>query len=304
MNPERVFYPSIVQLRAFAAVYRLGKVSAAAESLFITQSAVSASIRQLETGWGVRLFDRTTRSLKATPAAQDCIQVAERVLKDLESLSAEHRDKVALRRGTVSLVVTPTLGEILLPAAVQAFQREHPGIRLVIDDCAPDQFIPRLVSEQVDFGIGTPERGGVAEVDKQTLLKDHLAVVMPAGHPWAGRKSVPWSALRDQAVITVKPGYGIRPLIEVSAAQAGVHLDVVNEVTFLSTALWMCSCGMGLVVMPAAYVKASRDPGLLAKPLTHPKVTRDICLVTARGRSLSPAAHVFIDTLKNVLAQG
>lgn len=303
MNPDRIFYPSVVQLRAFAAVYRLGKVSAAAESLFITQSAVSASIKQLETGWGVRLFDRTTRSLKATVAAQECIQVAERVLRDLESLSAEQRDKVALRRGTVSLVVTPTLGEILLPATVQAFQREHPGIRLVIDDCAPDQFIPRLVSEQVDFGIGTPERGGVAEVDKQTLLKDHLAVVMRADHPWAHRSSVPWRALRDHGVITVKPGYGIRPLIELSAAQAGVNLSVVNEVTFLSTALWMCSSGMGLAVMPAAYVRASRDAGLLAKPLTQPKVTRDISLVTARGRSLTPAAHVFIDTLKKVLAQ-
>jgi DNA-binding transcriptional LysR family regulator len=82
------FTPSVRQLRAFRAVYQLRKVSAAAEQLSLTQSAVSVLIRQLEEGLDTRLFDRTTRSLSPTSAAQEAIVVAERILRDVESLGA------------------------------------------------------------------------------------------------------------------------------------------------------------------------------------------------------------------------
>ena len=133
MNSAPAFTPSLRQLRAFRAVYQLRKLSAAAEQLSITQSAVSVLIRQLEEGLGTRLFDRTTRSLRPTMAATEAIVVAERILRDVESLGAGLRDLSALRRGRVSLAVTPTLGEILLPAVVRRFARLHPEIRIVID---------------------------------------------------------------------------------------------------------------------------------------------------------------------------
>src|SRR5688500_12166907 len=126
MNAATTFTPSLRQLRAFRAVYQLRKLSAAAEQLSITQSAVSVLIRQLEEGLGARLFDRTTRSLRPTPAAAEAIAVAERILRDVDSLGAGLRDLAALRRGRVSLAVTPTLGEILLPPVVRRFAQLHP----------------------------------------------------------------------------------------------------------------------------------------------------------------------------------
>jgi DNA-binding transcriptional LysR family regulator len=87
-------------------------------------------------------------------------------------------------------------------------------------------------------------------------------------------------------------------MIEMRAAKEGVKLQVANEVAFLSTALWMASCNMGVAVMPAAYIKFARDPELVALPLNSPKVTRDISIVTPAGRSLSHAARMFIEVLK------
>ena len=109
------FTPTLRQLRAFAAVYQLRKLSAAAEQLSLTQSAVSVLIRQIEQGLGARLFDRTTRSLAPTQAAREAIVVAERVLRDVDSLGEGLRDLTGLRRSRVCLAVTPTLAEILLP---------------------------------------------------------------------------------------------------------------------------------------------------------------------------------------------
>jgi DNA-binding transcriptional LysR family regulator len=301
MNASPAFTPSVRQLRAFRAVYQLRKLSAAAEQLSITQSAVSVLIRQLEQGLGTRLFDRTTRSLRPTPAAAEAIAVAERILRDVDSLGAGLRDLTALRRGRVSLAVTPTLGEILLPPVLRRFARLHPEIRIVIDDCSPEQFVSRVVGEHVDLGLGTPERAA-ADVDTSRLLVDTLALVCRKDHPLAGKRQLRWADLASHPVITVRPGYGIRPLIDGAAAQAGVLLDVVNEVSFLSTALWMVECGLGAAVMPSAYARRSGHAALVVRKLHAPVVSRDISLVTKRGRSLSPAAQALVAVLRAELS--
>src|SRR4051794_17220392 len=144
------FTPTIRQLRAFLAVYQLRKLSAAAERLFVTQSAVSVLIRQIEEGLGARLFDRTTRSLQPTQAAQEAVVVAERILRDIDALGSGLHDLTGLRRGRVCIAVTPTLAEILLPDVISRFVADHPQIRVVIDDCAPDQFASRVTGEHVD----------------------------------------------------------------------------------------------------------------------------------------------------------
>jgi len=294
------FSPTIRQLRAFLAVYQLKQLSAAAQRLFVTQSAVSMLIRQLEEGLDTRLFDRTTRSLKATAAAEQMVSTVERILRDVDSLSNDFRELAALERGRVTLAITPTLAALLLPDAMRAFNEQHPGVRVLVNDCAPDQFISRIIGEHVDFGIGTPERPG-AEVEVQRLMRDHLAVVCREDHPLAKPRVVRWSDLRGHPVITVRPGYGVRPLIDGTAAEAGVALDVVNEVSFLSTAIWMTAAGMGASIMPSAFARAEADPSLVIKVLSSPRVARDISIVTKRGHSLSAAARAFIDALKRSL---
>ena len=301
MNEATHFTPTMRQLRAFRAVYQLRKLSAAAEQLAVTQSAVSVLIRQMEEGLGARLFDRTTRSLQPTQAASEAIVVAERILRDVDSLGAGLRDLTALRRGRIGLAVTPTLAEILLPPVVRRFSALHPEIRLVIDDCAPDQFVSRVRGEHVDFGIGTPERAA-ADVDAQTLVRDHLALVCRNDHPLARRKTLKWADLAGHPVITVRPGYGIRPLIDGAAAGAGIQLDVVNEVTFLSTALWMTASGLGASIMPSAFARHSTHRNLVVRLLGSPRVSRDVFIVTKRGRSLSPACARLIEVMRAGLA--
>jgi DNA-binding transcriptional LysR family regulator len=300
MNSETRFLPSMRQLRAFAAVYHLRKVSAAAEQLSVTQSAVSLSLRQLEVGLGARLFERTTRTLQPTQAAHEAIVLAERILRDAEALGAGTLELSELRRGRVSLAITPTLAELLLPAAVERFRERFPGVHIDISDCAPDQFVPRVVGEQVDFGIGVPEQAG-ADVDTETLVRDHLALVCPAGHPLAQRSRLRWADLDGHPLITVRPGYGVRPLIDASAARAGVRLRVVHEVTFLSTALWMTRAGMAVAIMPAAYARVAPAGELVVRPLSAPRVSRDICVVTRRGRVLSNTAQALVREIRAAL---
>jgi len=297
------YSPTIRQLRAFKAVYQLRKLSAAAEQLSVTQSAVSVLIRQLEEGLGARLFDRTTRSLQPTQASEDAIVVANRILRDVDSLGSSFMDLSERKRGRVCIAVTPTLAGMMLPEVVRVFSAHYPHIQVLIDDCAPDQFVSRVVGEHVDFGIGTPERSG-GEIQQRTLMRDTLSLVCTADHPLANRRRVRWADLAGHPLITARPGYGMRQLVEASAARAGVVLDVVNEVSFLSTALWMTAGGHTAALVPAAYAQCADHPELRIKPLTAPVVSRDVFVVTKKGRSLSSACEGFIELMREELAAG
>jgi len=288
---------TIKQLRAFVAVYQLRGLSAAAAQLHVTQSAVSVLIRQMEQELGMRLFDRTTRSLQPTSAADNAIEVAQRVLQDMDSLGVGLHDLSKLRRGRVTVACTPTLAKILLPQVIGKFIQTYPGVHVDVDDSPPDQFISRLIAEHADFGVGTPDQAGDG-IRMQRLMGDHLSVVYRTDDPMAARRSVRWKELDGVPIITVRPGYGVRPLIDQAAARAGIRLNVAHEVTLMSTALWMTACGMGPSVMPDAYANYSADPGLVAKPLVNPKVPRDIYVLVKSGRSLSPAAQQFVQMLK------
>ncbi len=290
------------QLRAFAAVYRLGKVADAARQLSVTPSAVSLLVRQMEADLGVRLFDRHARALLPTQAAHDAIGRTERILAELDQLGRGFRGLRERTTGRVHLAVTPAVGMVLLPDAVRRFVAEYPGIQLVVDDCAPNQFVPRIVSGQVEFGIGTPD-GHAAGVQAQTLVKDQLCVVLPAAHALAPQRQVRWAQLAGLPVIAGTPGYGVRRMTDSAAARAGVELRVVNEVNFLTSALWMVASGLGVAIFPAALASAPQHPELAVRRLVAPQVTRAISIVTREGSTLSPACESFVGTLQQTLRE-
>jgi len=292
---------SIKQIRAFVAVYKLGRLAAAAQALSVTQSAVSVAIRQIETVLDVRLFDRTTRTLEPTSAAHEAIGLAERILQDIELLGSGLRQLGERKRGRVHVAVTPAVAAALLPAPVRKFVERYPAIRLTIEDCAPDQFLPRIVAGQVEFGIGSPEPGN-SEVELHELLRDRLCVVCGAQHPLASRRQVRWRDLEGMPVIAVRPGYGVRRLVDGVAHRVGVSLTVAHEVGFISSALWMTASGLGVSIWPAALVRHLIDPRLVLRPLTAPVVERPIYVVLKRGRSLSPASQAFVDLLRSELS--
>ena len=299
---NKAFSPTVRQLRAFLAVYRLRKLGAAAEQLFVTQSAISVLIRQLEEGLQARLFDRTTRSLRPTHAAAEAAVVAERILRDVDSLGKAFTDLSGLRRGRVSLAITPTLAGVLLPDAISRFGTLHPQVQVVVDDCAPDQFSARVLGEHVDFGIGTPERAG-GELELQTLMRDQLCLVCLPDHPLARFKTLRWRNLEGYGVVASRPGYGVRSAIDVAAANAGVVLKVVNEISFLSTSLWMTASGIAPSIMPSAYATCSHHKELVVKKLHGPLVSRDVFVVTKKGRSLAMACQTFLELLRAELEQ-
>jgi len=289
--------PTVKQLRAFAAVYRSGKVATAAIELSVTQSAVSVLLRQLEGKLGVLLFDRTTRALHRTAAADGLIATAERLLDDLDGMALDARALARSTQGKIRVAVTPAVAQALMPRALRKFQLSHPDVRVQMEDCAPDQFVAGILAERVDFGIGVTDQEH-PELANELLMRDHLCLVCQAGSSLAGGKPLRWSQLAGQPLIVVKPGYGIRRSIDRAAAGAGLELAIAHEVSLLATAVVMVAEGLGAAILPASMAaEAARAHGLAARKLIAPTVPRNIAVVTKKGHSLTTAARRFIDLL-------
>lgn len=289
--------PSVRQLRAFVAVYESGQVSAAAQQLALTQPAVTVLLRELEGRLGVKLFDRSTRALRRTQAADEAVGYAQRVLAELEAMGASMAELAGARRGRVRIAATSTLAQTLLPPVMRRFLDAHPDVQMEIEDVAPTGFVEAVLRERVDFGVGTLH-APVAGLREEVFLRDVLAAVAPAGPRFAGGKPITWKQLAAMPIVTVKSGYGVRPRIDAAAEEAGVALNIVHEVSLLTTALALAASGLGVAVVPASIAAQGRHPNLVARRLTRPVVERNTAVVYKAERSLSPAARAFAEMLR------
>lgn len=297
---------SVRELRAFVAVYYSGTLSAAAERLSLSQPAVSMLLRSLEEKFGIRLFDRNTRTLRRTEASEQAIARAERALQELEQLSDAMRGLVHGERGRIDFVATSSVAQTLLPPVMRRYLDAYPDVRLVLDDCSPRDFVDTILANRVDFGIGTLE-APVAGLCERTLLTDTLYAVGLENAGLRRGRSITWTALAALPIVTVKGGYGIRRGIDAAARAAGVELDVAHELTLLNTAFEMAAAGLGVAVLPGLMLRrldsgTEGGTGLVVRAIVRPSVPRRIAVVSPHDRTLTPAAERFVAMLEAELA--
>lgn len=289
--------PSVRQLRAFMAVYETGSLSAAADLLALTQPAVTLLLRELEDKVGVRLFDRTTRTLKKTEAALEAYAYADRVLGELKDMTASLQDLSKGQRGRIQIAATSTLAQTLLPSVVKEFTGKWPNVRVSINDCSPNEFVEMVGSGRVTFGVGTLE-SPLTNVEETVFFKDTLVAVGVRSEVFSTSTKITWRQLAARPLVVVRPGYGVRRNIDTAAESAAVKLNIAYEVSMLSTAMAMASAGLGVAVVPSSVVLHSPYTNLVTRPLIQPVVARNVSVVYEKGKTISAAALTFIDLLK------
>jgi DNA-binding transcriptional LysR family regulator len=291
------------QIRAFAAVARLGRFGRAAEQLHVTQSALSMLIRQLEAELGLRLFDRHTRMLRLTDAGAEFLPVAEKTLADLAHAVAASREASALRRGRVSVATSTVLAATLLPWAARKFAAQHPGIAFALRDVAEQEIRARVKAGDVDLGVGTTIEPD-PDVDEVPLFEDSLTAVVGERHPLAERSTITWRELGEHPLIVLGRGSPIRALQDQALAAAGIAAAPAFEVSFSSTAISMVACGLGVAALPVNARQVSSRVKVQVRPLVRPALTRRVAIFRRRELSLSPAAAAFEVFLRDYVRSG
>src|ERR1043166_4031253 len=281
------------ELEPFLSVARLKSFTRAARSLIMSQPALTVRIRHLEETLGVRLLDRTTRSVALTQVGREFLPTVERVIGEITAVAANARELAGKRRGLVAVAALPSIASKLLPETVAAFKTQHPGITVRLRDGVAERVIGFVKSGEVDFGIGSTTKLD-AELRISPLMDDPVSVAFPPGHPLEDRERVELSDLFESPLILMDPEYSVRALIDQAFQSIGRPVVPAYEASYVPTALGLVKAGLGVAIIAlSAMGEAAELVGLRIRRVDHPMLVRHIGLIEMAGRSLSPAAQQF-----------
>ncbi len=290
------------QLEAFSLCSRQGSLTAAAGRMGLTPSAVSLLLRQLEEEIGLRLLDRTTRRLQLTEAGREALDGAERILAERNRLATRMKGLVSCQGGQLAVAASAAIAAVLVPKMLQAFNRQHPGLRLILHDVPPDGVVSSVENGMAEIGLGTV--GELTDgLRAETLLSDQVSAICRPDTHLAGRRRLTWEEVMVEPCICVARGNPIRTLIDDTLATQGRILHPKWEVSFFATALSLTVAGFGVALLPSYLVGQEPLSGLIAIPLEEPRIQRDVALVLPAGRTLSPAATAFIAVARRSIAR-
>jgi DNA-binding transcriptional LysR family regulator len=280
------------QLRAFVAVARTGSFTLAAERLFVTQSALSGLIKELEQSLGVRLFHRSTRRIELSDVGRGIYPLIDKILLDLDRVIDEVTNLKALKKGLVRVAAPQLMACTLLPEVIASFHAAFPDVEIRLVDCAVESVVSRVFSGEVDLGVG-PERDPNSDIEATLLFELPFHAVFPPSHALSALDQVRWADLVDYPLITLQGQFTERLSIDLHHAMREFDLAPQTTVTFMSTALSMVAAGLGVTICIPYALSLVRLYGLEMRPMIAPEVTRRFYVFTRAGRSLSPAADRF-----------
>lgn len=287
------------QLQAFIAVSERGSFRAAAEDIHLSPPALSRRIEKLETILGTRLFNRTTREVKLTSLGQVFLERARSAVDDLESAMLGISDIAATRSGRVTVACVPSAALYFLPQVISSFSRRYPAIRIRVIDESMNQTLQSVLSGESDFGIGFMS-SLMPEIHFEGIHNDPFVIAMRREHPLATRKSISWSAIEGERLISVARSSGNRQLLDDVLAKAGIQPHFAFEVSHIGTLLGMVEAGLGLAAVPRMALPANHH-GVVGVPLKNPAISRSLGLLTRQGAPLRPAAAMFHAHLSEAL---
>lgn len=291
--------PNLRQIEAFLAVAEAGNFSRAAEKVGMTQPGISQAIRDVEALLNVRLFDRTTRRVELTAAGHSFLVGAAKSIEALDGAVALAQDYSLLRQGHLRLAAPPFLAATVLPQVLAGFKERFPGLTLHLFDTTTAQILTRVSNHQVDLGLGTFPAGS-GDVGRRVVLHDDMMCFSTAafGLP----RHLRWADLADVPIIVLTRSSALRLRAEVGFEAAGLTLLPAFEVEQIATALALAKAGLGVAILPG-YARAGGPKGMVAQTLHDPVLGREVALIYAADRALSPAAMAFADHLTHSVRQ-
>ncbi|WP_136419139.1 LysR family transcriptional regulator [Herbaspirillum sp. ST 5-3] len=284
------------QLRAFIAVVRTGSFTSAADSLHVTQSALSGLIKELEQTLGVQVFDRTTRRLGLSDVGKEFYPLVDKLVLDLDGALGEINNLKALKKGLVRVAVPQLMACTLLPEVIKAYRLQYPNVQVKLVDCGVESVVSRVLSGEVDIGVG-PERDLVSGVDAMPLFEMPFMLVFPKTHPLEKKRRVSWADAMRYPFIALQGQFSEKLALDLHASFRDLTLNPSNEVTFMTTALSMVSADLGVAACLPYAESLVKLYQLQMRRLHEPEVTRKFFVFSRHGRSPLPAAESFVEFL-------
>jgi len=277
------------QLKVFVAVASHGSFSQAGQMIGLSQSAVSHSIKELESEMGIRLLDRTTREVVLTEAGEQLASRLEHLLEELNNTLLDVRSYGQQRSGTVRVAASQTISAHLMPQCLAAGQLNYPDIRVMLRDRPQQWVLQSIRNAEVDFGIVI----GPLQADDlecEAILDEPFLLLCRTDDPLAQQPNLHWHMLNQRTLVLQDYASGSRVLIDEALRQQQVRADIAQEIGHPATLYPMVEAGIGISILPALALPLPQGRPLMVRRMV-PEINRSIMLVRRKNRSLTPAAE-------------
>ena len=270
-------------LYAFRALVEYGNFRVAAESICLSQSALSRRIEKLEAALGNRLFDRTTRRVALTLYGQNFAERSAQLLDSVESMLADVDKASEERTGLITVATVPSAACYFMPDVIRRFQSRYPRVRIKLIDSSAGNVIDAVARSQADFGICFA--GNLpSEIEFFPLVEDVYVAACRKDHPLAQKSHLTWKTFYQQDYISLDKTSGNRNLLDRMLGDIVPERPSACETRHVTTMLGMVEAGIGIAAVPAMSMPTSEHTLLTHLPLMAPEVKRTVGLLRRRGR--------------------
>jgi len=285
------YLPTIKQLQYLVALHEHGHFGRAAEAMFVSQSTLSAGIRELESLLGVTLVERSRRVVRFTPLGNAVVAKAHRLLREAEELADLVQASGKPLSGELRMSVIPTIAPFFLPRILPRLRRERPALKLYLREETSGDAVESLHHGRADCVLlALPYATG--EVESEHIRDDRLFVAFPKDDPRDPPDSIPASMIDENHLLLLEDGHCLkehalsacnRPELRASATMIG---------TSLHTLVQMVDNGLGMTMLPEMAIDAGilHETDVVARPLRARNASREIALI---WRKNSPRSEEF-----------
>jgi DNA-binding transcriptional LysR family regulator len=286
---------TIEQLRGFVTLAATASFTQAAEALHLSQPALTARIRQLEEALDLKLFDRSTRSVKLSDEGRMLLPTFLQLVGDLEGAVLKARERSKRANGIIRMACLPSCAGYLLPSLIKEFRAQYPDASFVVNDAVNSNILRLVRDGDVDFGICSLEQEEV-DIEWTELYADTMHVVFARGHKLEKAKRLSVQDLTQFPLVLTTRGTSVRDVVDRGFAALGLSATPACEVNYMSTAVALAKSGMGVAILPASAIELSLD-GLGTRPIDDPAFARKIALIRRKSASNRAIVQQFIGLL-------
>ncbi|PTL37742.1 LysR family transcriptional regulator [Alkalicoccus saliphilus] len=287
------------QLRYFVTAAEMEHITKAAETLSVSQPALSRAVTRLERELGAPLFERHGRSVSVTSFGKEFLKRSRRILQEFDAARQDALDLQAPDRGKISLGFLHTLSTGLIPDLLAGYKARYPDVHFILGQGPSHTLLEQLEDGVFDLCLtALPEFS--SKVSWEPLWEEELFIILPAGHPLAEKERLNLSDIQKDPFIHLKQGYSLRRSVERLFREAGLPLSFAFEGDEADTVAGLVGAGLGVSILPA---QQTADPSQVVQvPIAFPRALRTIGLSRIQQTSASPAVQAFAEYIRRVLA--
>lgn len=280
------------QLRYVVTVAETNSFTRAAERCLVVQSALSHQIARLEKELGARLFERTSRRVRLTPAGAAFLPAARQCLDAAERAASEVAAAVGEVRGRLAVGLIPTVAAVDIPGALRDFRQRYPHVRISLRVGASEDLVEQVRDGAIEVAfLGLPTTDQPHGVEFRELGRDTLVAVVAPDHPLAGQSAVTLRRLSSEVFVDLPAKTAGRVQSDLAFEAAGLTRDVAFEVTTADFMGRLVSQGLGVAMLPSAY--APQLTGVTTIEVADAPARIEYVVWSNVGRT--PAATAFLD---------